>query len=266
MSGTTFIAALALAIAVLPDLAAGQARKEGQSTARQAFQEHDRITGATFTATTDAGGNAVVAIRGGEFTLEKVVSPSGDATIRLSQGRDVITIAVNQNGFHVGRGRRIVRFDPRSESIDKLDAIRSLLVGSQAVRSFKRLAASLEDRDEAEEDGALAVVALVDGAIVQLLDGDTDAPRRIARRLTRKHRAALRVVTAKRAPDVFRDCIGVYQFSLMDAYSSFQTCWVESTDYSWWSRNWVIKLCEWEWALRSQQYVWQFIGCFMLPI
>jgi hypothetical protein len=133
------------------------------------------------------------------------------------------------------------------------------------VRSFKRLAASLENRDEAEEDGPLAVVALIDGAIVQLLDGDADAPGRIARRVTRKHRAALRPVVARRAPDQFRDCVGLYQVSLMDAYYQYGECWLEANDSSWWTRNLIFRMCEWEWALRSQQYVWQFIGCFMLP-
>jgi len=252
-------------MALVPELATGQSRSEAESPARRGYQERDRVTDATFTAAADAGGNAVFTVQGGDFSLEKVVSPTGDTTIRLTQGKDVVSIALNQSGFHVTRGRRVVRFDPRSESIDKLDAVRSLLVGSRAVRSFKRLAASLENRDEAEEDGALAVVALVDGAIVQFLDGDLDAPRRIGKRLTRKHRASLRQAAAKRAPDVFRDCVGIYQVSLVDAYTQYESCWVEANEYSWWSRSFVFKLCEWEWALRSQQYVWQFIGCFMLP-
>jgi hypothetical protein len=165
----------------------------------------------------------------------------------------------------VRRGQRTVRIDPRADSDSKLDAARGILTGSQSVRSFKRLVAALEQRDETEEDGALALSALVDGAVVHLLDGDTDAPLRIAKRITRKQRAGLRAIKAKRAPGVYYDCVGGYQIALMSAYSQFESCAIESRDYSWWSRSLVFQLCSWEWALRSYQYIWQFIGCFMFP-
>ena len=60
--------------------------------------------------------------------------------------------------------------------------------------------------------------ALVDGAIVQLLDGDDEAPRRLAKRITRKQRAGLRAVKATRATGAFNDCIGNYEVALLRAY------------------------------------------------
>ena len=265
MYRTRPVVAFVVALAVVPAFAAGQAGGNQDASRRRTYEEHDRATRASFTATTDAAGNAVLTLRGGDFVLEKVVAHTGDATLRLTQGKDVVTIAISQSGFHVARGGRAVRVDPRAVTQDKLDAVRLVLVGSQAVRSFKRLTAALEERDESEEDGPLAMSALVDGAVVQLLDGDPDAPRRVAKRLTRKHRASLRVVKAGRAPGVFIDCIGVYQVALLTSYSQFEKCAIESTDYSWWSRDLVFQLCSWEWAIRSQQYIWQFIGCFMMP-
>jgi len=264
MSRTSCVAALCLALAVVPGVAAGQNRGNTDSQARRGYQEYDRITDATFAVATDTGGNAVFTVRGGDFSLEKVVSPTGDATIRLIQGKDVVTIAINQSGFQIGRGRRTVRFDPRADDGEGLDAARSLLLGSRAVRSFKRLAASLEDRDETEEDGALAIGALVDGAIVQLLDGDLDAPKRISKRITRKRRAAIRTIKG-RAPGTFVDCVGLYEIALLDSWSKFEGCAQESTGYLWWLRDFVYRACEFEWLLRSQQYLWQFVGCFMLP-
>ena len=248
-----------------PGLAAAQGRRDGDPPTRRGYQEQDRLTATTFTATTDAGGNAVFTAKGGDFSFEKVVSPTGEATLRLAQEKDVVTIAINRSGLVVGRGRRTVRIDPRTDKSEDIDSVRALLLGSRAVRSFKRLAAALENRDESEEDGALAIVALIDGAIVQLLDGDADAPRRIGQRVTRKHRAALRPVAARRAPDVFRDCVGLYEVALMDSSRQYGECWIEANDAAWWSRSLLFRYCEWEWALRSQQYVWQFIGCFMLP-
>ncbi len=207
----------------------------------------------------------MLTLKGGDFVLEKVVAHTGDTTLRLTQGKDVVSIAINQSGFHVVRGRSSLRVDPRSGGQDKFDGVRAILTGSQAVRSFKRLVAALEERDESEEDGPLAMSALVDGAVVQLLDGDADATRRIAKRLTRKQRASLRVVKAGRAPGMFIDCIGVYQVALMTSYGQFESCAIESQEYSWWSRSLIYQLCSWEWAIRSQQYIWQFIGCFMVP-
>lgn len=265
MSRTTHVMALLVGMAVVPALVAGQSNGNSGGQGRRVYQEHDRATNSKFTATTDAGGNAVLTLTGGDFVLEKVVAHTGDATLRLSQGKDVVTIAINQSGFDVRRGPRTVRIDPRSDNDTKLDVARSILIGSQSVRSFKRLVASLEQRDENEEDSALALSALVDGAVVQLLDGDADAPLRIAKRITRKQRAGLRVINVKRAPGVYYDCIGGYQVALMDAYGKFESCAIESTSYSWWTRDLVFQLCSWEWAIRSYQYIWQFIGCFVLP-
>jgi hypothetical protein len=265
MSRTTRVVPFIAALAMLPALAAGQGNGSADGQRRRHYQEHDRATSATFTATTDQAGNARLTIKGGDFVLEKVVAHTGDATLRLSQGKDVVTIAVSQAGFQVARGQKSLRVDPRVDTVEKADAARSMLLGSQAVRSFKRLVSSLEQRDETEEDGPFALSALVDGAIVQLLDGDADAPHRIAKRITRKQRAAQRVVKAGRLPGVFVDCIGLYQVALMSAYGQFESCAIESFEYSWWSRSLVYQLCSWEWAIRSQQYVWQFVGCFMVP-
>jgi len=257
--------AFIVAMAVVPVLTAAQDNGKAGGQRRRTYQEHDAATRTSFTATTDAAGNAVLTLKGGDFVLEKVVAHTGDATLRLSQGRDVVTIAINHGGFQVSRGQKTARIDPRSDKQDKHDAVRSMLTGSDAVRSFKRLIAALEQRDESEEDGALALSALVDGAIVHMIDGDADAPMRIAKRITRKQRATLRLVNAKRAPGVYIDCIGGYEVALMSAWGLFQSCAIEATGYSWWSRDLVYQLCSWEWAIRSYQYVWQFIGCFLIP-
>ena len=74
-----------------PGLAAAQGRRDGDPPTRRGYQEQDRLTATTFTATTDAGGNAVFTAKGGDFSFEKVVSPTGEATLRLAQEKDVVT-------------------------------------------------------------------------------------------------------------------------------------------------------------------------------
>jgi len=34
-------------------------------------------------------------VTAGDFVLEKVLAPTGDATLRLTQGKDVVTVAKN---------------------------------------------------------------------------------------------------------------------------------------------------------------------------
>ena len=265
MSRTTVVIAFLTAIAVAPALAAGQSTGNETGQGRRVYREQDRATNTTLTATTDREGNTALTLKGGDFTLEKVMASTGDATLRLSQGKDVVTIAINHGGLEVARGQKSARIDPRSDKQEKLDAVRAMLVGSQSVRSFKRLIASLEQRDESEEDGAIALNVLVDGAVVLLLDGDADGPRRLAKRITRKQRGGVRVVRAKRLPGVFVDCIGLYEVALLTAWGQFESCYLESRGYSFWSRDLVAYLCEWEWIIRAEQYIFQFIGCTLIP-
>ena len=265
------VMALCLALVSVPALAVGgpQDNRGGGSQARPSapYQEYDRFTGATFTAAGDAEGNAHFTIRVGEFLLEKALGSTGETTLRLTQGKDVVTIAMSQSGYHVERGRKSARFNPRSKQPNDADAnaVRSLLVGSQAVTTFKRLTAALEDRDESEEDGALVIGALIDGGMVLALDGDPDATKRIAKRVTRKHRAQVRAVKAKARPDFYKDCVGMYQVSVIWGWDQFASCYMEAQEYSWF-RSLVSYACSFEWNIRAQQYLWQFIGCLAIPL
>ena len=230
----------------------------------EVHREYDRATGATFTAAMDTNGIAYFTIKVGDFLFEKALASTGDSTLRLSQGKDVVTIAASQTGYQVERGRKSARFDPRSTQ-SRADSARALLLGSDAIRTFKRLAAALEDRDETQVDGPLAIAALVDSALVQILEGEPGAAKRLGKRITRKQRAAVQPVRAVRAPMQFDDCVGMYQISLLYAWDQYASCTYESWEQPWYIREWFERACEGEWVLRSQQYAWQFIGCMTLP-
>ena len=102
MSQTRRVMAFIVALAAIPAIAAAQGNGNANGQ-RGRYQEHDTATSTNFTATTDAAGNAVLTLKGGDFVLEKVVAHTGDATLRLSQGKDVVTIALSQSGFHVAQ-------------------------------------------------------------------------------------------------------------------------------------------------------------------
>lgn len=223
--------------------------------------EHDRATGATFSLATDASGNVVTLMAARDFLLEKAIDSAGNTTIRLSQGRDSVMIAISQSGYSVRRGKRSARFDPRAPQEADIDAIRSVLLGSPAVRTFRRLSSAFENRDE-DDHGPLVLSALVDGAIVQMLDGDPGATERLAKRITRKQRATLR---AAGAPDDFRDCVALYEQSLLYSYNLFRTCYEAADDQPWYNRPWLRTLCDWEFLARSEQYIFQLAAC-MFPL
>ncbi len=230
------------------------------------YQEHDRATNTSFTATTDAAGNAVLTLKGGDFMLEKVVAHTGDATLRLSQGKDVVTIALSQSGFQVAQRAEVGSRRPALRQTGQarqrpLDAHR--LAGRPLVQAagLRHWNSATRAKTMVRWRSARSSMAPSSSCSMAI----RDAPRRLAKRITRKQRAAVRVVSAKRMPGVMVDCIGLYEVALMTAYNQFESCAIESKDYSWWSRDLVYQLCSWEWAIRSQQYIWQFIGCFMVP-
>jgi hypothetical protein len=267
MVRSRLVNAVMATLVVCPALAAASpqdSRGGPQPRRSEVLRDYDRATDATFTAALDTDGIAYFTIKVGDFLFEKALASNGDSTLRLSQGKDVVTIAASQTGYHVERGRKSARVDPKSTQ-SRADNVRALLLGSDAVRTFKRLAAALEDRDEAQVDGPLVIAALVDSALIQILEGEPGAAKRLGKRVTRKQRAAVQPVRAVRAPMQFDDCVGMYQISLLYGWDQYASCVYEGRAQPWYIREWVERACEAEWVLRSQQYVWQFIGCMALP-
>jgi hypothetical protein len=231
---------------------------------RTIHEEHDPITNTAFSSTVDDQGNARVTVTVDGFTLEKAVASSGDATLRIVDGKDIVSIAINHRGYVVARGKKTARFDPESGRQEDLDAVRAVLLGSPAVRTFRRLSASLEAHDEGAEEGPILLGTLVDGAIVQMLDGDPGATRRIAKRITRKQRARIQPALL-RPGGVFSDCVLGYEVALMDAWDLFYDCSEAAISSSWYIRWGAETFCEFEFLLRSQQYIYQFMSCFAYP-
>jgi hypothetical protein len=276
MGSTTHIMAITLCVLMAP--AAGFAGQQqqgeqkqpgergGGSQPRRVSAEHDALSNADYTAALDGNGNALFTVKAGDFLLEKAVDSSGMFSLRLTQAKDVVTVVRDQAGYLARRGERSARFDPRSDTQGEgRDAVRATLLGSQAVRSFRRLSLLLENRDEKDSESPVMLSTLLDGALVQMLDGDPGAMPRIAKRVVRKQRARLQ--TVKFLPgDMFKDCVGMYEVSLLDSWNQYQSCMEWAANVHWWFQTWAEDWCHWEWLARSQQYLWQFVSCFALPI
>lgn len=245
--------------------ASAQSRQDAAQAKGRSHEERDQATGAVLTVGTDDQGNAKLTLTVNELHVEKSLAANGDVTLRLSEGSDVVTVGLSGTGYLVERGNRRARFDPQNGTIENLDEVKRVLIGSRAVRSFRMLTAAFEARDEADEDTPLVMGALVDGAMVQLLDGDSGAPSRIAKRLTRTLRARLKPAKLMPGDLVFNDCVLRYEMGVLDAWSLLSQCqdtaWTMPW-YSWWLGE---SFCELEWFLRSQQYIYQFMSCFAYP-
>lgn len=269
MRWTTYAIAIPLGLFVLAaniEPAAAQQRNDAARgpAAGRIYQEHDAITNTLFSAAVDEQNNARITVKVGDFTLEKAVASSGDTTIRLAQGADVVSVAMSHGGYVVQRMQKSGRLDPQSGKQEDADAIRAILLGSPAVRTFRRLTESFEARENTDSEGPLFLSTLVDGAIVQMLDGDTGAAERMGKRITRKHRMVLQPARLKDG-GIFTDCVISYEMSLLDAWDLLYRCTETTFSLSWffwWSAE---TFCEFEFFLRSQQYIYQFFSCFAYP-
>jgi hypothetical protein len=275
MGSTTHIMAITLCLLMAPAAGFAEQQQQGQqkqpgntsgaSQSRRVSAEHDDLSNADYTATMDGNGNALFTVKAGDFLLEKAVDSSGMFSLRLTQAKDVVSIVRDQAGYVVVRGKRSARFDPRSATQSEgRDGVRAVLLGSPAVRSFRRLSVLLENRDERDGESPMMLSTLLDGGLVEMLDGDPGAMPRVAKRVLRKQRARLQ--TVKLPGNMFRDCVGMYEVSLLDAFNQYVACMEWAANVHWWFQTWAEDWCHWEWLGRSQQYIWQFVSCFALPI
>lgn len=270
MRWTTHFIAITLGVLMAPAATFGQPQQGQQGNRNSGFQgrrvseQHDNLSNADYTTSMDSNGNALFTVKAGDFLLEKALNSSGSFTLRLSQGKDVVSVVSDSSGYVVTRGKRTARLDIRGTNQEEArDAVRAVLLGSQAIRSFRRLGVLLENREEGDEESPVMLNTLMDGALVQMLDGDSGAMPRIATRAVRKQRARLRVV---KLPEMFRDCVGLYEASLLDSWNQYMSCLDWAYGVTWWLSRWAAEICHWEFFLRSQQYIWQFVSCFALPV
>jgi hypothetical protein len=210
----------------------------------------------------DQQGVARMVVKAADFQMEKALSSGGDTTIRLTQGADVVSIVLQHAAIEVQRGGRTIRVSPQTAKVEDAEQIRAMLLGSAAVRSFRALSANIENREPTGQEGPLLQAALIDGAIVSMLDGDEGAMSRILKRLNAARKATLHQARFRPA---FDDCIGMYEAALLYTQDQFDSCYVSAGDNpSWYWSYWLMKLCYYEQFVRAEQYIFQFISCFTI--
>ncbi|HEY7449205.1 MAG TPA: hypothetical protein VH702_13695 [Vicinamibacterales bacterium] len=223
--------------------------------------QYDDTLDATFSLGMAPDGSAWTRLESGELTVDKWATAAGDATIVLNYRSDRVTFALKTAGYTVSRGRRTASFSPTDSKQDRRNAFRMLLVGSPAVRAFRAFTSAMERRDG--EDTTAMISAMMDGALVGALDGDDGAIDRVGKRLERRMRAGIRRAHGTTlAQYQFNDCVLAYERALLSSWNLYSGC--INTD-SLWNYFLYAPVCAFEFGIRSQQYVFQFISCMAIP-
>lgn len=225
---------------------------------RVAYERYVQDLDATFRAGPTEGGTAWIGIRSAGLVVDKRVSATGVMTMRLEYGSDAVTFEISARAIRVERGSRSVHLTPEGAPGPDADSLRRLLVGSKAVAAFRALTAALERREA--DDGAITVSAMIDGAFVAALDGDQAAVERIGRRVTRRARARARQAALGTAQ--FSDCVTDYERAILDAYRILGACYSQP---SWYYYLLNYPFCSFEYLLRAEQYIFQFVSCVAIP-
>jgi hypothetical protein len=205
----------------------------------------------------DANGNAAISVAHGGLRIDKTVTPSGEAAVRIAYGREVVGIWSTAGAITVSRNGKSATIYIGTDGGAAVDRVRRLLLGSPAVRAVRRLTTKLE-LDEGE-DTLATMSTLVDGVLVGILDGDEGVAERVGRRLTRKIRASLRSAA-------IRDCVGEYEAYLLHSDTLLTDC-LKTADRQGRLADRMAQrlLCHGEFLARSQSGIWQFIACTTVP-
>jgi len=240
--------------------AAGTQGSPAAGIQRVAQTQYRQDLDATFQAGIAADGSAWIGVRAGELTFDKWVTAAGHTTVEIAYQRDRVRLDMTAQYIRVTRGRRSAAITPTPQADSEANAgsVRRLLIGSRAVRAFRALTSALERNEDG--DTALTMATMLDGALVALLDGDDSAIERMGRRVTRRARSRVRQATFATAQ--FTDCVTEYERAILNAYGILESCYSQP---SWFYYLLNYPFCSFEYLLRAEQYIFQFVSCMAIP-
>jgi len=225
---------------------------------------YDGHLGVMFSAHVDAEGRGVTRIDGDGLTVVKTMTAFGEAEILVSFKKDRVVFALGPDGISVRRGTEQAKLNPKSLTEADLARAERVIRGSQAIRAFKQLTAQIEFTEGPDDFFTLG--ALVDGALVRILDGEVGVVHRLGNRLEARQRARVRQASFAAVTPQFQDCVGMWEATLMYNWKTFTGCVDDAGDAAWYLRTPLAAGCEIEWVLRSQAASFQFFSCAAIPL
>lgn len=225
---------------------------------------YDGHLGVMFSARLDADGRAVTRIDGDGLTVVKTATAFGEVELELSFKKDRVEVSLGLDRIRVRRGRAQATLNPKRLTEADLAGAERVIRGSQAIRAFKQLTAQIEF-NEAEDDG-FTLGALVDGALVRILDGEVGVVHRLGHRLKARQRARVRQASCSVVAPQFDDCLGEYELTVDGHWDTFMGCIDDAGDAPWYLRGALAAGCEVEWVVRAETAAFQFISCAAIPL
>lgn len=221
-------------------------------TATSARQVSGRAElGLAVSVSSTADGAMLLSATAGDLAFRKVVYADGRYQAQIEQGRDRIAFAGSQ-------GRLVVTYGSRSLALtDDQDSqqparVRALIVSSPALRQFRRLTAELE----ATGDVSPEILGLrVTGAVVNEIDGDEGAVRRLSRELRAKFAGNVKRVRLRAS------CYDSYQALVVQAANQMEQCMGQ---FSVW--NPMRQVCAGVWTLQVESAWFSFLSCSAIPL
>jgi len=225
---------------------------------------YDERLGVMFSARLDADGRAVTRIDGDGLTVVKTATAFGEVNLELSFKKDRVEISLGPDGIRVARSRAQATLNPKRLTEADLAGAERVVRGSQAVRAFKQLTAQIEF-NEGDDDG-FTFGALVDGALVRILDGEVGVVHRLGSRLRAMQRARVRPAALSATGAQFADCWREYELTVDGHMDTFLVCVGDVVDAPWYLRSVLAAGCEFEWVMRAETAAFQYLACAAVPI
>ena len=236
----------------------------GPSRSAAPQSRYDGRLGVMFSTRLDADGRAVTRIDGDGLTVAKTATAYGEVELVLSVKKDRVAVSLGPDGIRVQRGRAQASLDPKSLTEADLARVERIIRGSQAIRAFKQLTAQIEFDDQPDDGFTLG--ALVDGALVRILDGEVGVVHRLRNRLNDRFRARVRPASLSAVRSQFTDCWGEYELTVDEHMDTFLECVDDAGDASWYLQSMLAAGCELDWVMHAETAAFQYLACAAVPI
>jgi hypothetical protein len=181
--------------------------------------------------------------------VQKTVFASGEFSVSLRSGRDLVTLVGNQARVKLSRGGRTVLFELNDPNNDATARASILVAGSQAIRAFRAALGRMSLAVRQSPQGA--AVAIID-LLLNVAQGDPGAPDRFL--------PAQPATDNLAAASVGGSCYDEWKAEVQAAWNEYEACY---NDFNWWSGG--REVCAFLWTIQVEAAWFKMWGCAAFP-
>jgi len=196
-----------------------------------------------------ASGAVRISAKADGIDVQKTVSATGEYSVSLRSGKDLVTVVGNGARVKVSRGKRTVGFDVSRPEAGSYDRTSILLAGSPALRAFR--AARNRMAPEARQSPEGVAMEIIE-VLLSVAQGDPTAPDRF-----RSAESSPWELTAR---DANESCFREWRDEVQSAWDEYERCY---RDFNWWSGG--REACAFMWTLHVESAWFRMWGCTAFP-